>query len=337
MRDLIWRAAVATVATAVLVFGVFVPVAEAAPATVLYVSQGGLDSGNCTSASPCATVSFALTRAASGATIHISGTIDDHLSISRRVTITRWFGGPDGSRAVLDGTATGTVVTVGSAVTGVTLHDLTIENGAQGISSPGFGTTPIVRLTDSTVSGNSGFGGIYNGGTMTIIDSTIANNTNTGNGPSGGIDNHGKMTVIASTISGNRVVNGSGVGGLYSALGATLTLGATVVAHNPGGNCLAGNGALVSAGYNLTNDRIRRACKLTAVSDRVNTQPNLGTLARNGGPTRTMLPAEGGPADDAIPKTTKLRGVTVCPGADQRGVARPGKNDRRCTIGAVEV
>jgi hypothetical protein len=37
-----------------------------------------------------------------------------------------------------------------------------------------------------------------------------------------------------------------------------------------------------------------------------------------------------------IPKTTKLHGVTVCPGTDQRGVARPGHGETGCTIGAAE-
>jgi hypothetical protein len=88
-------AATALGALAALALGVFVPAAAqaAAPAT-LYVSQGGLDSGTCTSASPCATVSYALTQAASGATIEVSGTIDDHVSISSPVTITTWPGGP---------------------------------------------------------------------------------------------------------------------------------------------------------------------------------------------------------------------------------------------------
>ena len=99
-------AATALGAAAMLALGAVTPAAAqaAAPAT-LYVSQGGLDSGTCTSASPCATVSYALTQAASGATIKVSGTIDDHPVISHPVTITTWPGGPAVSPAVLDGTA----------------------------------------------------------------------------------------------------------------------------------------------------------------------------------------------------------------------------------------
>src|ERR1700722_12785678 len=100
-------------ALAALALGVLVPAAaQAAAPKTLFVSQGGLDSGTCTSASPCATVSFALTKAASGATIKVSGTIDDHPVISHPVTITTWPGGPAVSPAVLDGTASGTVVNI---------------------------------------------------------------------------------------------------------------------------------------------------------------------------------------------------------------------------------
>ena len=92
----------------------FVGAADAQPAApkTLYVSQTGLDSGSCTSSSPCATVTYALTKAASGATIEVSGTINDHVTISSPVTITTWPGGPAGSPAVLDGTTTGNVVLI---------------------------------------------------------------------------------------------------------------------------------------------------------------------------------------------------------------------------------
>jgi hypothetical protein len=60
-------------------------------------------------------------------------------------------------------------------------------------------------------------------------------------------------------------------------------------------------------------------------------------LARNGGPTQTLLPGATSPAADMIPKPTTLRGVAVCPGTDQRGVTRPAPGETRCTIGAVEI
>jgi hypothetical protein len=331
------RYAATALGAAVLAFGAFAPgaiapvAAHAAAAATLYVSSGGLNSGACTSsASPCATVSYALTKAPSGATIEVSGTIDDHLIISSPVTITTWPGGPAGSPAVLDGAAGGTVVFV-STVAGVTLHDLTIENGALGINNNG-----TLTVSDSTVSGNANaaepYAGIWNyQGTMTIIDSTVAKNTSHG-ARGAGIYNTAAMTVIASTISGN-----SG-GGIFSGEYDTAALGATIVADNTGGpNCVAGAaGSLYSAGYNLTNDATGSACGFTTVTDLVNKNPLLGALAANGGPTQTMLPGSTSPAADVIPTATTLRGVTVCPGTDQRGDARPGHGETRCTIGAAE-
>ena len=326
-------AATALGAVAVLALGVFAPVAaQAAALATLYVSQGGLDSGTCTSASPCATVSYALTQAASGATIEVSGTIDDHPVILSPVTITTWPGGPAGSPAVLDGTASGTVVTVGSGVTGVTLNDLTIEHGSLGV----FNSEGTLTLIDSTVSGNATaaepYAGIWNysDSTTTIIDSTVTKNSGNQN-VGAGIDNNGTMTVIASTISGNTG------GGIYSGQLDTAALGATIVAGNTGSNCSAYDaGSLDSAGYNLTSDTTGSACSFTAATDLVNKNPLLGSLANNGGPTQTLLPGAKSPAADLIPKATTLRGVAVCPGTDQRGIARPGHGETRCTIGAVE-
>ena len=309
--------------------------AQTAAPTLLYVSPTGANSGTCPQTSPCATVSYALTQAASGATIKVSGTINDHLSISSPITITNWAGGPAGSPGVLDGTGSGIVVNVFSS--GVTLNQLTIENGTLGINNNATGT---LTLTNSTVSGNATgaepYAGIANVGTMTIVDSTVTNNSGD-NTYGSGIYNTaccsgdtGAITVIASTVSGNAG------GGIYSS--ATARLAATIVAENTGSNCLGSNSAsLVSAGYDLTNDTTGTACGFTTALDLVNKNPALGALASNGGPTKTMLPATSSPAADVIPNPTTLDGFEVCPGTDQRGVTRPGTGETRCTIGAAEV
>jgi hypothetical protein len=306
-------AATALGAVAVLALGVFAPAAaQAAAPKTLFVSQTGNDSGTCTSASPCATVSYALTKAASGATIEVSGTIDDHPVISHPVTITTWPGGPAVSPAVLDDEANGNYVVTVNGVVGVTLHDLTIENGAYGIVN----SSGTLTLTDSTVSGNSGGGIANDGGTMTVIDSTVAKNSGDG------VSNSGTMTVIAGTISGNTG------GGISSGNGGFATLGATIVADNTRGNCEAVYpGSFDSAGYNLTNDKTGTACSFDAATDLVNKNPLLGHLAGNGGPTQTLLPGAKSPAANVIPKGTTLRGVPVCPGTDQRGVTRPGHGE----------
>jgi hypothetical protein len=326
-----WRAAgTLALITTTLTGGALATVAtQAAAAATLYVSQGGLDSGTCTSVSPCATVSYALTKAASGATIEVSGTIDDHLSISSPVTITTWPGGPAGSPGNLDGAGNGTVVLNEAA--GVTIEDLTIEGGGNRTISGGIGNTSSGSMTllDSTVTGNNADegAGIANEGTMTVRDSTIS-----GNSVGSAVDNLSALTIIASTIADN-----SGGGIESSNTGAIAHLAATIVAGNTGSNCDADSStSFESAGYNLTSDATGAACGFTAATDLVNKNPLLGSLAANGGPTQTLLPGATSPADDVIPSPATLRGVAVCPGTDQRGVARPGRGETRCTIGAAE-
>jgi hypothetical protein len=159
------------------------------------------------------------------------------------------------------------------------------------------------------------------------MDSTISGNSV---GPA--VDNLSALTIIASTIADNSA------GGIESTSTIAIAhLAATIVADNTGSNCDADSStSFESAGHNLTNDKNGTACSFTAATDLVNKNPLLGPLAGNGGPTQTLLPRATSPADDVIPNPTTLRGATVCPGTDQRGVARPGRGETRCTIGAAE-
>ena len=75
-------------------------------------------------------------------------------------------------------------------------------------------------------------------------------------------------------------------------------------------NCL---GNITDGGHNLSSDA---SCAFTAVGSMNNTDPKLGPLADNGGPTLTMALLPGSPAIDA--------GSAVgAPATDQRGVPRP--------------
>ncbi|HZO07616.1 MAG TPA: choice-of-anchor Q domain-containing protein, partial [Solirubrobacterales bacterium] len=79
------------------------------------------------------------------------------------------------------------------------------------------------------------------------------------------------------------------------------------------GNCTADpTDSPTSKGFNLesAND-----CRFTAPGDQANTDPQLGPLGPNGGPTPTMLPSFTSPAVD--------RGVALGLASDQRGVVRP--------------
>jgi hypothetical protein len=209
-----------------------------------------------------------------------------------------------------DGTAT---------LTGSTVSGNTAPGHGGGIANGEFRT---LTLNNSTVSGNTALAGagIDNRGTLTLSNSTVSGNTATfGNG---GIGNQfiGTLTISNSTVSGNSTVfGGSGIG---NETGGTTILKNTIVANNSPVDCA---GAIISAGHNLSSDG---TCGFTASGDQQNTNPLLGPLADNGGPTKTQALLPGSPAIDAASPDCPP------PFTDQRGVARP--QGPRCDIGAFE-
>ncbi len=82
-------------------------------------------------------------------------------------------------------------------------------------------------------------------------------------------------------------------------------------------------------GYNLTDSN--GGCGLTGGTDLTNTDPQLGPLQANGGPTQTMVPSSTSPAIDDVPTSSGL-----CSATDQRGVTRPDQGETSCDIGAFE-
>lgn len=332
-------------AVTALALGVFTSAdAQAAAPKTLYVSQTGLDSGKCTTTKPCATVSYALTKAAAGSIIYVSGTIDDNVTISDSVTITAWPSGPAGSFATLDGTGSGFGIDITSSGS-AKLTDLTIENGkvpgsyigqGAGITNDG-----VATLADSTVLNSCGTSNseVYSVGTMSILDSTV---TYTANTPEYAC----QAIVDASTVAAMRIfgstISGNNLGLITGGTGESIVIGSSIVAGNLNyygvvNDCNANGGLIKSVGYNLTDDSTDTACSFNVNTDKVNQDPDLGALASNGGPTQTMLPANTSPAVDVIPNPTTLSGAAVCPGTDQRGVSRPGSGETRCSIGSVEV
>src|SRR5438132_1439866 len=166
----------------------------ASAGTVRHVATTGADVGDCVAA-PCRTIGHAITQSVSGDTISVAaGTYAEHVLIDRSLTLT----GGGSSSTFIDGSSSGTVVTIGSlsASITVTITRVTIQNGyAQiggGISSvPGTGHTNQITLSRSAVVANEALGpfyavglggGIYNaaGSTLTITKSTVANNSASG-------------------------------------------------------------------------------------------------------------------------------------------------------------
>ncbi len=213
----------------------------------------------------------------------------------------------------------GTILSSGTlSVDKTTFSNNSANNGA-GIYAGGNST-----ITNSTFSGNlattNDGGAIFaNGGTMNITNSTFSGNTAAGTG-GGLVTSAGSPPVVKinnSTFYGNKAAVG---GGIRVWLGSA-TIQNTIVANSlSGGNC----SRTTSNGYNLSSDRTCGG----STGDLTYTNPKLGPLANNGGPTLTFALLTGSPAIDHGNNAT-------CAATDQRGVPRP--LGPRCDIGAYEL
>src|SRR5271166_2962234 len=296
--------------------------------------------------------------AASGGGIGNSGT----LSVTNS-TFSGNSASVDGGGGGIGNFGTLTVATVTNSTFSGNSATGPIDSSGGGINNGG-----TLTVTNSTISDNSATasgGGIDNGGTLTVINSTISGNSVTGTifaymfGSGGGIDNQygGTLTVTNSTISGNSAtvreenqmegygggIADSGVGSITyvtvadnsaaSGGGVAITFGAqslfdsidSIFQNTQGGNVSVAAGVFRSLGHNLFSDDPGISI---APTDRVNTNPLLGPLANNGGPTLTQALLPGSPAINAgIP----VVGITT----DQRGAPRPAGSAP--DIGAFQV
>jgi CSLREA domain-containing protein len=239
------------------------------------------------------------------------------------------------------------------------------NNSAEGILNAQSGT---LRIDRSIIANNSDWG-IFNLGSLRILASTIHDNA-------GGVRNHGvdgHLTAIGITIRGNGgsgltttgpsasatlnnstisghvgegihiqgpqaveltnvTISGNSAGGTSKSSSGTLTLKNTIVANNPGGDCAGG---VTASSYSLDSGA---TCGLSGAGDQSNTDPLLGPLANNGGPTRTHALLSGSPAIDTGDPATPPGG---CLPVDQRGsprqdIADIGTPGTQCDKGAFE-
>ena len=96
--------------------------------------------------------------------------------------------------------------------------------------------------------------------------------------------------------------------------GGDLSLLNTIVASTtPAANCIVESGGLISAGHNLDSGS---SCNFTQPGDISNANPQVQSLANNGGQVLTGALANGSPAIDAGTNHG-------CPNTDARGVPRP--------------
>jgi hypothetical protein len=228
-------------------------------------------------------------------------------------------------------------------------------NGAGIMSGPLFKTVAHATIINTIISGNSapGFGGGIEGGYwgVTIINSTISgnsagdsaggvggtfvgimNSTISGNSAGkigGGIATSGSQ-LTNSTISGN---SADSAGGIYYVQGpyqTTSEISNTIFNAGALGENIVNNGAtVISHGYNLSSDD--GGGVLNGPGDQINTDPLLGPLQDNGGPTLTHALLSGSPAiDEGDPNFTQP------PDDDQRGCPFIRVFNGRIDVGSFE-
>jgi hypothetical protein len=208
-------------------------------------------------------------------------------------------------------------------------------------NAPGTG---VLNLLDTTLSGNTAQGGSggnggdgYGGalfnldGSVTVEDAILAANNvaaGAGHGGSAGVSDGGAVYNLAD---GNNLNTGGDAS-------ASLTLFNSILSNSSGGSDLAGQ---MIAGAHINSASVGGSNNLVMSSDLGNTtlglgvitattDPNLGPLQDNGGPTPTL----------ALSSTSSAFGagntnVPNLPGTDQRGL--PRLNNGRLDLGAFEV
>jgi len=200
----------------------------------------------------------------------------------------------------------------------------------------------ILTISNSTLSSNSADngGGIYHeafGGlalgpgtaTLTISNSTLSGNSASMSG--GGIFNaaintrdKARVTITNGTLSGNSAASSGG--GIYTSTdNAAVVIGQTILKAGSSGQNIVG-GIVTSLGYNLSSDDA--SAFLNASGDQNGTDPLLGPLQNNGGPTFTHALLNGSPALDAGAPPLDY---------DQRGPGYSRIVNGRIDIGAFEM
>jgi hypothetical protein len=262
----------------------------------------------------------------SGASLTISG-----------LTITGGHGVNQGGGVFGEG-APSTLAISDSTISG-NQADLAGSDGGQGGGVWG----DIVQLARVTLSNNkalaAGASTPGQGGAVFINDhpSSLTNVTATGNqtdkgtvfpGQGGGLFINDATTITNGTVTNNQAdASGSGQGGGIFINDAT-TFRNTIVSGNHVGS--VASECLVNDVVTAPSGNIERGtdCGFTGAANKRSTDPKLGPLANNGGPTDTQALLSGSPAIDFAP-------LAGCPGTDQRGVSRP--QGSLCDSGAFEV
>jgi hypothetical protein len=179
-----------------------------------------------------------------------------------------------------------------------------------------------LSIANSTISGNS------NGGvSVTLLSSgSIVNSTISGNFSGSGISNGGLMTITNSTITNN---SGKPAGGISNYTPGRLEISNTTLNTGASGVNIVNTGTITSDGYNLSSDD--GGGYLTGPGDQIDTDPLLGPLQDNGGPTLTHALLRDSPSID-----TGDPNFSPPPLNDQRGSPFDRVFNGRIDIGSFE-
>ncbi len=225
----------------------------------------------------------------------------------------------------------GGISTYGGKLPGyLSVSNSTISGNSAFYGGGGIASGSYLTIVNSTISGNSAGdsgGGIATGGPVQITNSTISDNSAANSG--GGIANGGHPAAIANTtLSGNSASSG---GGIYNVgQDGALEISNTILNAGPLGENIVNNGGTVTShGYNVSSDN--GSGYLIGPGDQINTDPLLGPLQDNGGPTLTHMLLPGSPAIDAGDPN-----FTPPPSRDQRGPCFYRVFGRRIDVGSVE-
>jgi CSLREA domain-containing protein len=168
-------------------------------------------------------------------------------------------------------------------------------------------------VSNSTISDNSAGknglgGGIFAAGSELTVDSDTITSNVAKTGSALYTDNNGQVVSIKNSIISHNTTKA--VGGTENDCGLSTGSGSTAVAAaSEGGNLLGSSNCVLEL----------------ALGDKISKSPDLGGLANNGGPTKTMKPGATSPA--------RAIGL-ACLATDQRGQPRPATN---CDSGSYEL
>jgi len=205
----------------------------------------------------------------------------------------------------------------GDGALSITTTSITGNTAATGGAIHHVGDAPL-DVTRSTLSGNFAESGgalfVDGDGEATLENTTVS--TNRAGQFGGGLLVSSRVNVRNSTIASNTAAVGGGInngGGDLVGDGSVFLVNTIVANSLTGGNCA---GTITSLGGNVDS---ANTCQFREISDQPGTDPRLGPLAANGGPTETHALLAGSAAQE----TALCTDVQPCPPVDQRGVERP--------------